>query len=207
MKILLLSATALEIQPVTVKKTGVDILIAGVGTPATIYQLTRKLNLSAYHLVIQAGIAGSFTTALSLGDTVLVQQDRFADIGVEENGTLSDVFDMGLADSNAFPFSDGWLINNALPVATGLEAVKAVTVNKISDSKKQNDLLLEKYNPSLESMEGAGLHFVCLQQQVPFIQLRSISNYIGERDKTKWKMKDAIGNLNEALDKIIASYI
>jgi futalosine hydrolase len=31
-------------------------------------------------------------------------------------------------------------------------------------------------------MEGAALHFVCLQEDISFIQLRAISNFVGERD-------------------------
>ena len=45
-------------------------------------------------------------------------------------------------------------------------------------------------------MEGAALHYTCLMEKIPFIQLRSISNYIAERDKTKWDMKRSIINLN-----------
>jgi futalosine hydrolase len=48
-------------------------------------------------------------------------------------------------------------------------------------------------------MEGAALHYTCLMEKVPFIQLRSISNYIAERNKTKWDMKKSISNLNKAL--------
>jgi futalosine hydrolase len=36
-------------------------------------------------------------------------------------------------------------------------------------------------------------------EKIPFIQIRSISNYIGERDKTKWNIKDAIIHLNKKL--------
>jgi futalosine hydrolase len=35
-------------------------------------------------------------------------------------------------------------------------------------------------------MEGAALHYTCLMEKIPFMQLRSISNYIAERDKSKW---------------------
>jgi futalosine hydrolase len=48
-------------------------------------------------------------------------------------------------------------------------------------------------------MEGAALHYVCLQLAVPFAQVRSISNYVTPRDKSLWKMKDAIINLNNWL--------
>jgi futalosine hydrolase len=48
-------------------------------------------------------------------------------------------------------------------------------------------------------MEGAALHYVCLQENIPFVQIRSVSNYVGERDKTKWKIQEAIENLNREL--------
>jgi futalosine hydrolase len=34
---------------------------------------------------------------------------------------------------------------------------------------------------------------------IPFIQIRAVSNYVGERDKSKWKTQEAIYNLNETL--------
>ena len=52
-------------------------------------------------------------------------------------------------------------------------------------------------------MEGAAFHYVCLQQKIKFLQLRSISNRVGERDKTKWAMKEAIANLNIELKKLV----
>jgi futalosine hydrolase len=60
-----------------------------------------------------------------------------------------------------------------------------------------------KFNPVTESMEGAALHYVCLMENIPFSQLRGISNYIGERNKKKWKMKEAILKLNDELIRII----
>jgi futalosine hydrolase len=55
-------------------------------------------------------------------------------------------------------------------------------------------------------MEGAALHYVCLMENVPFVQIRSISNYIGERNKKKWDMMDSIMNLNDSLMRIINNY-
>jgi len=52
-------------------------------------------------------------------------------------------------------------------------------------------------------MEGAAFHYVCLQQHIPFIQIRSISNIVGVRDKNKWKMKEAIESLNKKLIETI----
>ena len=62
------------------------------------------------------------------------------------------------------------------------------------------------FAPVTESMEGAALHYVCLMENVPFLQIRSISNYIGERNKKKWDMMESINNLNNSLVKIINNY-
>jgi futalosine hydrolase len=84
-----------------------------------------------------------------------------------------------------------------------LPAVKAITVNKVSDSLIQKRQAMINFAPEIESMEGAALHYVCLQENIPFIQIRSISNLIGERDKSKWNFKEAIVNLNRELIKLI----
>ncbi len=208
MKLLILTATAFEIQDTIDKVLPADILVGGVGIPSTIYKLTQQLNKTRYDIVVQAGIAGAFTDIYTLGETVLVKQDTFGDLGVEEKGSLSSIFDMGLANKDEAPFHNGWLVNNNSILETShLKTVSAVTVNKITESAAQNELLYKKYNAAVESMEGAALHYVCLQQQILFIQLRSISNYIGERDKTKWKMKEAIANLNIELGKLINHFI
>jgi len=52
-------------------------------------------------------------------------------------------------------------------------------------------------------MEGAALHYVCREMNVPFVQMRSISNYIGERDKAKWEIKLAIDHLNKSILKYV----
>jgi futalosine hydrolase len=56
-------------------------------------------------------------------------------------------------------------------------------------------------------MEGAALHFVALMENITFLQLRSVSNYVGERDKTKWDLSGAINNLNKQLQDLISQHL
>jgi futalosine hydrolase len=207
MQILVVAATAMEIEPFITSGPGADILITGVGSPATIYQLIKKLSGKKYDLVIQAGIAGCFSpVANELGSVVMVQKDTFADLGIEEKKSFHTLFELGFARPDEAPYQNGWLNNDyeffkKLP----LQKVTGVTVNKVSDEIFQRDTLVQKYSPDVESMEGAAFHFVCLQENIPFLQLRSISNVVGERDKSKWKMKEAIQNLNEALSIVVGN--
>ncbi len=206
MKILVVAATQIEIEPFIKLNNNIETFICGVGIPSTVYHLTIKLLAEQYDLIIQAGIAGTFSNKIKKRDVVGVQQDAFADIGVEEKGEFKTTFELGFDDKNKFPFTNGRLINNSeILRSSNLKKVKAVTVNKISDRKKQQAQLKKIFNADIESMEGAAFHYVCLQQKVPFIQLRSISNKVGERDKTKWKIKEAIENLNTELIKLVDS--
>jgi futalosine hydrolase len=203
--ILLIAATKHEIPMfINEEHNHLDLLVAGIGVASTMYHLQKRLQQIDYEIVIQAGIAGAFNTELNLGEVVFIKQDTFGDLGTEEKNNFSSVFQSGLADKNESPFEDGWLFNkNEIVNRLKLKSIKAVTINKVSDSLLQKEQLIKAFDPAIESMEGAALHYVCLQESIPFIQIRSISNYVGERNKTKWKMKEAIENLNNELNKII----
>ena len=61
--------------------------------------------------------------------------------------------------------------------------------------------LVNKFNPDIETMEGASFMYVCLNEGVNFIQLRAISNYIEKRNKQNWNINLAIENINNLLIK------
>jgi len=112
---------------------------------------------------------------------------------------FTDIFEMGLENPDRFPFRDGKLDNpyRSLLTLTGLPVLDVVTVNEIRSS----DLEVFQRNPLrvVESMEGAALHYVCLMEKVPFLQIRAISNTTGDRDKNRWKLKEALKSLHEVL--------
>lgn len=208
MNVLVVSATELELEPFIREDKVCDVLVTGIGIPATIFYLTKLLCQKNYDLVIQAGIAGTFSGGIRKGTVVLVNKDCFADVGIYEKGNFNTLFDAGFIDKNEFPFTEGWLVNQheylsqaTLPLASG------ITVNKITDDANQVNELFDKFHPGIESMEGAAFHYVCLQQKINFLQLRSISNMVGERDKSKWAMKEAITNLNVELKSLLKKFI
>ena len=211
--ILVVAATAKEINPfIELTRTGdinnADILISGIGLTASTYHLAKQLALKKYDLVIQAGVAGCFDLAIPLGAVVAVKQDAIADQSVVELERLKTLFDLNLVPQDQYPYKKGWLINTNKEVLkkTKLKIVKGISVNQISTSKQMIKFYRDVFDPVTESMEGAALHYVCLMENVPFVQIRSISNYIGERNKKKWDMMDSIMNLNDSLMRIINNY-
>jgi futalosine hydrolase len=209
MHVLLAAATTLEVRsamdaleqgPGRSGAHSIEWLITGVGTMATTWSLTRQIDRRRPDLIIQAGVAGCFTE-LAPGTVVAVSDDRLADEGVWEEGRFKSIFELRLADGDIFPFTDGRLINpyRGLLDRACAGAVGAITVNEITTDAGRIGWLQQNTAAVVESMEGAPFHFVCLQAGIPFLQLRSVSNAVGVRDKTKWNMGLAISALNERL--------
>jgi futalosine hydrolase len=140
MKILIVSATTLEIAPFAALNYAVEILITGVGAPACMYTLTKKLQNNHYDFVIQAGIAGTFKNTFALASTFMVTHDLFADLGIAENEMFYTLFDTGFADANTLPYTDGWLANDGI-IQVGLPMAKSITVNTVSDNFDTTEML------------------------------------------------------------------
>ncbi len=222
MKILLVAATSFELAPteewlrLNCQEIGnyhfkkdfleVRLLLTGVGLPLTTYALTKMLSSGAkFDLVINAGIAGALHQDLAIGDVVQVISEQFADVGVEEaDGAFTSVHDLNLLPPDQFPFTGGKLIN---PDAdhSFLPAVDAISVNKVHGYPASIERLHQKYKADIESMEGAAVFYVCLQEQIRFLQIRSISNYVEARNREKWDIPLAINQLNEVVVNMLAT--
>jgi len=174
----------------------------------TAYQLGREFAANRPDIAIQAGIAGCFDHSWEMGKVVIIDKEQLGDLGVEDDQSFKDLFDIQLWKPDQAPFINKQLVNTFenLPFLPDLPKVAGVTINTVSGSERTRNKLVELYNPAVESMEGAAFHYACLQENIPFLQLRSISNYVEVRDKSKWKIPLAIKTLNESLIKYIEQW-
>jgi futalosine hydrolase len=212
MPILLCAATDFEIKPtidfINSRIPGtIEVLITGLGLTAATYQLTKSVTTKKPTLVIQAGIAGYFDENLRPGDVVGVRNECIGDLGVFEKGAFRSLFDMNFLAINSFPWTGKKLVNkSSLLVETGLKITDAVSVSEITTSAERISYYKKEMGAQVESMEGAALHYVCLLENIPFLQMRSLSNFVGERDKSKWLIQEAIASLNSELQRIILKF-
>jgi futalosine hydrolase len=196
MRILLAAATPFELKHPT---PGVTTVITGVGLVAATYHLQKAIAAERPDLIIQAGIAGCFDPVWPLGSVVAVSEEVIADLGVEENGRFRDLADLGLLPAG----EDGRLPNPYLADYTFTPVGRSVSVNEITTSPDRIRSYLDRYAPLVESMEGAALHYVCLREGIPFLQFRAVSNYVGDRDKSRWRIDKALYNLNQAVEALL----
>jgi len=209
MNILVVAATQLELDAIDALKMPYGKFLSkkplGVGQVATTYHLLSEIEHQRPDLIIQIGIAGTFSSTITLGEAFVIETEYMPDMGVEENGIFQSIFEMRLLDNDQLPFSNRKLINphKTLIEKTELLRANAISVNEITTSKKRIDYYINTYSPELESMEGAAFHYCCLMKEIPFVQIRGVSNYIGERDKKNWKIETALHRVCSSVQQLI----
>jgi len=184
-----------------------DLLITGVGSMATAWSLKQWIILNEKpDLAINAGIAGSFNERLNIGDVVMPVSDCFADAGVEDGENFLTLSESGLISANDFPYKDGHLYTDTRyneKMKSILKPVRAITVNTATGSETTKGKLLKKFNPDIETMEGATFFYICSRENIPFLALRAISNKVEPRDKNNWNIDLALNNLSEKLIDVL----
>lgn len=170
------------------------------------FSLATYCSINNFDFAINVGIAGSFDQNCVLGSVYNVKQDRIADSGAQfPDGSFQDIFDLNLLDKNAFPYHDGWLYAHVQPdVKIDLPEAKGVTVNMVSGNLETIEKIRIKYQPKIETMEGAAFLYVCNKLNIPCLQIRSVSNHVEPRNKENWKIEEAVKNLNLNLIRILS---
>lgn len=190
-----------------------DLLLSGVGLPATAFALGHVLAKHQYALAIQAGIAGAINTSLELGQVVQIESDCFADLGAETaEGNFMDLKEMGfLPQGPESPFeADGRILaaTESAPRLPHLLSCPAISVNKVHGEDRSIAALKKRYPlAAIESMEGAAFFYGCRMRKQSCLQLRAISNYVEARDRSKWEIGLAVTKLNELLISLLQGYM
>ncbi len=188
----------------------ISLLICGIGGFQTMYNMLENIESNKYDFIINIGICGSFSKSLPIGSVVNITEEQFGDFGINNRGNYISLFSTKLIDSNLYPFENGKLLNKSFEKFIKLEnipAVSSLTVNTASGEKNQIQMLVEKFNADTENMEGAYFFYVCIKKNIPFLEIRSISNLVEPRNNENWQIMLAVKNLTDALKIIIFELI
>ena len=201
MKILIVAATRAELSGLIsfyelpegnfIPTPKFDILITGVGMTATAFAFGQH-RTAAYELVVNLGIAGCYDRQFSLGTILNIVTDEFSELGAEDKEEFLTIDELGFGTSLFYGQH-----NCSDAAITRLPMVNGITVNKVHGNKDSIAAVVKRLNPITESMEGAAVFYSCSQLQIPCIQIRSMSNYVEERNRENWKIGLAIKQLND----------
>ncbi|MET8250370.1 futalosine hydrolase [Micromonospora sp. NPDC005197] len=208
--LLVVTAVPAEADAVRAGLTDASVTVAPIGVgPAVAGAATARLLALAeaagrpYRAVVSAGVAGGFTGRAAVGDTVLGTASIAADLGAESPDGFIGVDELGmppalLGGGSVVPADPGLLaaLRAALPSAT---TGPVLTVSTVTGTAASTDELRRRHPEAVaEAMEGYGVAVAAAQAGVPFVELRTISNPIGPRDRDAWRLREALTALTAA---------
>jgi futalosine hydrolase len=208
MKLLITAATPEELliaqQLAATTPDACHCAVTGIGLAPTAYYTLKYLQAEQYDLAVNIGIAGSFTERLPVGSVCRVTKEYFGDCGIQTPKGFFTLFDEHILNDNTFPFVNGALHAPVQPTAYIADVPEAtgVTVHTVSGELQRIAELQSRFAPDIETMEGAAFFYVCLQEKIPFLALRAISNKVEPRDKSKWNIPLSLQNLSSVLKNV-----
>jgi futalosine hydrolase len=174
-------------------------LVTGVGQVESCLRLSRYLSSppASISLVVHFGVAGAYPSAKgmrpALLDICLATTEINGDLGICYPSRIDDLGDgfrpptRFILDSGMATAARGVLEQHGIPHFSG----NFVTVNCASGTRKRGEILCHKYNGLCENMEGAAVARVCADFGLPLIEVRCISNFVEDRDLSKWCLTQA----------------
>jgi futalosine hydrolase len=217
--VLMIAATAGEAalldQALSGRPDRARLVLTGMGAVNTAHALTRALLTEADRprLVVQTGVAGAFVPAgLAVGSVVMATEEVYGDVGVitpdgwlsaEDIGIPLVVTDRG-ALFNHIPL-DADLVARAAAVCESLVARtgRFLTLAQVTGVRTLGDALYDRFGALCESMEGAAAAHVCALYDVPFLEVRGISNLVEDRDRAKWRIQEAAEAAQRAVLRLL----
>ena len=181
--------------------TRFDVLVGGVGAVVAAVTTARALAKIKYSLVISAGIGGGFPGKTEVGSLVVANKIVVADLGAETLEGFQSVEELGFGltqiqiDASLVERVAGALIVANLTVNEG----PILTVSTVTGTAARGlELAARIPSATAEAMEGYGVGVAALDQGLPVLEIRAISNMVGPRDRSAWRIKEALDVLEAA---------
>ncbi|MHA6760832.1 futalosine hydrolase [Streptacidiphilus sp. PAMC 29251] len=179
----------------------VDVLVAGVGPAAAAAATATALALAAqpYALVVSAGIAGGFAPLAAVGSLVVADAIVAADLGADTPEGFATVTELGFGrvrHKTAHSAGVAAALRAAgLPTAVG----PVLTVSTVTGTAARAEQLTGRHPGAVaEAMEGFGAAEAAAGHGTPVLELRSVSNPVGPRDRAAWRLGEAFAALEQA---------
>ncbi|WP_314585815.1 futalosine hydrolase [Paenibacillus terrigena] len=178
-----------------------DVCVAGVGSVHAAINTTKALQAATYDVVVNAGIAGGFVGRAAIGSLVVSNAIIAADLGAESADGFISVDELGfgtariaLDDSLVERVTEG-LRAADLSVQSGM----ILTLSTVTGTQETADSLATRFPAAVaEAMEGYGVAAAAAAYGIPVLELRSISNSIGPRNRDAWRIPEALNALTLA---------
>jgi futalosine hydrolase len=178
-----------------------DVRLAGVGPASAAARTAFALTEADYGLVISAGIAGGFSGQAEIGSIVVASEIVAPDLGAQTADGFLSLDELGFGSARiAVDAKLTAKVTEALQAA-GLTVYFAPVLSvstATGTASLASDRAAQVPGATAEGMEGFGVATAAEARGIPILEIRTISNPVGPRDREAWRIKDALEALEAA---------
>jgi futalosine hydrolase len=159
-----------------------------IAAAARTSQIVAQCRPAALTLI---GIAGSYSDTYPIGSAAVFQSVACYGIGVGTGSEFRTAAQLGWPQ---WAESDPQLADR-IPLSPSLAADHSQLLTVCAAAASANDVAMRRAafpDAVAEDMEGFGVAMACALADVPLCIVRGISNVASDRDKSHWKISDAL---------------
>jgi futalosine hydrolase len=181
---------------------GATVVAVGVGPAAAAAGTARLLALAEaagvpYRTVLSAGVAGGFAGRAPVGAVVLGRRSVQADLGADSPDGFLPLERLGLGDATVA--ADRRLLARLARDIPDVIVGDVLTVATVTGTAERAAARATAHPDAVaEAMEGYGVACAATGAGAAFAELRTISNLVGPRDRSSWRLGDALTALTRA---------
>ncbi len=184
--------------------------ISGIGKTNAAHTASVLIRNYLPAMIINFGIGGAYpSSGLNVGDIAIATKEVYADEGVDLKSGFHTLRKIGIPllqtgrrrYFNEFPL-DKSLSKSAFDAAHPLFSSRKGTFSTVSTCTGTTERareLSERFRAICENMEGAAIAHICRLYEIPCVEIRSISNMVEERNTSKWDVRLAAENCQNAV--------
>ncbi len=208
--IVIASPTSMEMATVN-SFSGLEKIVLGVGPVSAAINLVHFLEHNRPELLLLIGICGAYPDrSVDIGDCLVADKEIFGDFGRCGGDDIVPIDIVGEEIESEFDLQqslEGSAYCYMLPFLRDTNRLISgtfVTVCCSSMSRERACLLSRKWDAHAENMEGAAVCQVCQMYSLPVIEIRSVSNIVGE-PRDKWDISGALSVLEKEVTYLLRS--
>ncbi|MGP3969467.1 futalosine hydrolase [Streptomyces sp. 6N223] len=153
-----------------------------------------------YDLVVSAGIAGGFAGVAGVEAVVVASAIIAADLGVRTGEGFTDIAQLGFG---RVAYETPAPLARAAAAAADAVLGPVLTVSCVTGTdERAAELAALHPGAAAEAMEGAGVAEAAAGFGVPVVEIRAVSNTVGTRDRSAWRIPGALAALTAAFARI-----
>ncbi len=176
------------------KRDDVAVHIVGEGLVSSGYQTLKAIQKYQPDVVVMGGIAGVYYgSKFGIGDCVVVSEEIEADLGFFYPDGFKHYTEMPAIDDF---FKNKRLLCEDIPADFPLERAVSNTLNAAMAP------FVKIEGVDVENMEGSAFFKVCIEENVKFFEVRSISNSV-DVSHADWDIDKSFRVLADGLNKVV----